>query len=153
MAKKNKKETELKQYHLSGKNPYGYSGRGIRMRVLTPDEINDIDIEVAKDLSFGEDPKLNNIMYSSKRSDAIAFASLHSVTVEKSLTKEQLSTAKWHEITDQEKADPESGWQVDDLFTVKDSSILSRIVRAEYDVDAEDAASIINLAVPVSMED
>lgn len=121
----------------------GFSGRGVRMRMLDPDE-KDLAAECAA-RDAGEDG--TNIKYNQLR----ARESVHRALVEVTTTGEitDLATASWKKVT---QLDLESGgpMSASSLFTAKDLDFLVRWFRDNHDATAADYEAIMGEALEVA---
>lgn len=126
----------IKQVHLNGR---GCSGRGVRFRILSPLEDDQLELDAAKELPQGGSLlELRIIRYRE------AIKRMLVAYTEPGLTSEQLATAKWI------KPDPsvlETDWGK--IFGPRDDKFLVELYRHYHEVSKDEVEQIVGKVLDV----
>lgn len=122
------------------------SGRGVRIRMIDPDEKDRAATNAAQTL--GKDA--TGAEYSAAVERQILLTAIVAVTRESRLDEKTVMTAVW-EPMDFAKLELEgSEWQYKRLFTAKDDSLLISISRRMHGATGEEVDAILGEAIPIS---
>ena len=125
----------MKQMHLKGK---GFSGRGVRVRDLTSDDVDENMIQATKLLSSEPTAlEYQKIVWRGAVKRMVA-------EITEPCADLFAEDVKWR------KATPEMLENLSELFTAKDVTLLQAYYRDTYEVVPSEVEDIVGKAVPVS---
>jgi hypothetical protein len=122
-----------------------FSGRGVQLRVLDPDQKDKIAEIVAKNL--GEGGLITE--YHRLRERGCVYRCIVAVTREKELDEAGLAKATWAKVTEEE-LEEKGPLSARSLFTTKDITTLTAWYREQHEVSTEDIAAIMGKAVELA---
>jgi enolase len=142
---------------LSGKDPNkkGFSKRAVKLRELKGSETDKCQIDAAKECFSADKKEFDGVSFKVLKSNMLLKMALLAVSKNPVKCREdllKLVDKDWHEFTDLEKTTEDHDWTIDELFTSKDQDILVGFMNELYEINPEDAAEVINLAIPVSTD-
>ncbi len=134
------------QFLLSGKNS---SGRGVRMRILGPNETDEASIAAAR--IVGKDAI--NIEYGVAQVREMAERCLVAVTKPYGIKSDDelrsLPESAWEKLTP-ERLNMPGDWQYTHLFTAKDDGVICGIIKRMHTPTSEEIDAILGKALMVS---
>lgn len=132
-------------------NAKGCSGRGVRLRDIDPDMRDRISVDTAK--LVGKDATVAE--YGVAEARQLVVASISAVT--KGAVKDAdalvaLPESEWIPLDPQKlDADPTSATHYRNLFSAKEDSVISGIVRRVNTATADEVEAIMGKAIPLSL--
>ncbi len=125
------------QVHLAAKNKdgkrTGYSGRAVRYRLLSSDEVSHIERECSKLIK----PGTTNFEFSEAIASMGAQAMVTEVT-EGPVDREGLPTAKWMKVTQEQML---NSWS--SFFNAKDTAVLKKLYQVDHGVNDKELEEIV----------
>jgi hypothetical protein len=125
--------SEPEIYHLKGKR---FSGRGVKLRELGPDEVTDARLTAAKVAGKGASAYEIETL---RRSECVR-RMIVAVTEKGDL--ENLGGAKWVELTQQQLEEDNGKHSFSKLFTAKDANALNYLCAQRIDVGDDEIGAI-----------
>lgn len=126
-------DKDFDQYHLKGKR---FSGRGVRVRELDADEIDEAGLCAAKLLS----KEANGAELSAKTAGECVRRMIVGVTKKGDLST--LDGAEWVDVTQQDLENEEGQLYFAKLFTSKDAQVLRSLHYRRHNATEEELAAI-----------
>lgn len=120
----------------------GFSGRGVRFRILEGSEKRDANLCAAKECPEGAGFTEYNII----RNAECVRRMLVSVTKQAGLSPAQLQELKadaWQPLTLELLETPEGPWSLDKIFTAKDRDLLTATFSRYHDATSEDVEAAL----------
>ncbi len=137
--------SELVEYALVGK---GFSGRGVRLRVLEPDERDEIVERSAQEAGA----EATNIQFSNLVLKNCLCRMVQQVTKETGLPDaEKVHAATWVDVSERQLAG-EKGSNLNSFFNAKDQDVLGRIYKEAHEATKAEIDAIMGKAVRVSTD-
>lgn len=134
---------DCKQFHLNGN---GFSGRGVRLRQLEPQEIDTAFRSAAK--TAGTEATLADIRVLEQHECVLRMI----VEVTEKAGLDTLDGAKWRKPTVQELEDDAGPMRFGRLFTAKDTALIRRLYRDWHQLSEAEIEAIAGKAQEVSVD-